>query len=219
MVEKDSINKLYKISEILNKINIILFFLNAVLSVALLFFEGTVKGIFITIQIGISILFLISTVVNDGWLWYEAESVRRKDNIQNAFGVTLQEFKTEGYYNNVLPPSWFKYVTNTFESVFFSKKIASKMMLKKIIVFSLSILLLVLLSQYNENGDLILIISQIVFSSYFILDTLMFFAYYVKVTSLYDKIYNQVVTIAVTSKEELVLLMFLNMSVSKHILK
>ena len=113
MSKKDDINRLYDVSAVLGKVNNILFFVNMILSFLSLVCETKAEEVFTTIQICLSALFVILTLINECWLWYDAECARRKGNIQDAFGIKLQQLKTDGYYNNQFSPSLLKYAVNT----------------------------------------------------------------------------------------------------------
>ena len=208
MSKKDDINRLYDVSAVLGKVNNILFFVNMILSFLSLVCETKAEEVFTTIQICLSALFVILTLINECWLWYDAECARRKGNIQDAFGIKLQQLKTDGYYNNQFSPSLLKYAVNTFESNFFSKEIALKMLPRKTAVSFAAGISFFISSRYIADGDLLLTISQVVFSSYFILDTIVLLSYAIRLKYWYDKAYEQLITIGIKNKQQLVWLMY-----------
>jgi hypothetical protein len=64
------------------------------------------------------------------YIHFNAETYRRNDLIDNAFGTVLAEDRTENYYtNNKLPEGLYKLGVNNFESCFFSYRIANKSLL------------------------------------------------------------------------------------------
>lgn len=64
MSKKDDINQLYDVSAALGKVNNILFFVNVILSFLSLFCETKAKEVFIIIQICLSALFVILTLIS-----------------------------------------------------------------------------------------------------------------------------------------------------------
>lgn len=68
MSKKDDINRLYDVSAVLGKVNNILFFVNMILSFLSLVCETKAEEVFTTIQICLSALFVILTLINECWL-------------------------------------------------------------------------------------------------------------------------------------------------------
>ncbi len=208
MSKRDDINILYESSGIITKITNILFYLNISAATISLISSNIIKDVLNIIQISFSGLFVVLSIINDCCLWYDAESARRKNNIQNAFNIKFQELTTIGYYNNRISPSLLKYAVNTFESNYFSKIIAQKTMPKEIAKIILSLFVLLISIRYIANGDLLLIISQIVFSSYFILNAIMLLVYTIKLSHWYDKAYENFITFGIKNKSQLIWLMY-----------
>jgi hypothetical protein len=208
MSKRDDINRLYEASSIITNITNSLFWLNIGISIISLFSSNIAKDILNIIQICFSGLFMVLSIVNDCYSWYEAEKARRKNNIQIAFDIKFQELTTIGYYNNHISPSLLKYAVNTFESNYFSKIIAQKTMPKEFTKTILSLLVLLISIRYIANGDLLLIISQIVFSSYFILDAIMLLVYTIKISHWYDNAYENFITVGIKDKYQLIWLMY-----------
>ena len=123
-MRNDGVSKLYKPSQIMDKINKGLFALNIICVVLSCILSDTPLQVTRILQIIFSLSFVIIEILDDGIFWYEAERVRRTNCIQNAFQINLTEYKTTGYYNNNLAPSLSKYATNTFESHFFTTHMA-----------------------------------------------------------------------------------------------
>lgn len=208
MSKKDDINKLYDKSAFINRINGILFFVNVVLSLILLSNVEELNKAITILQIVLSVVFAILLLINECWLWYDAESARRKGNIQNGFNINLQQLHTEGYYNNSISPSLLKYAVNTFESNFFSKEIAIRMLPKKIITCLISMIAFIISLRYVENNELLLIISQIIFSSYFIFDTIILISYTIRIKHWYEKAYDQLITNGIKYRDQLKWLLY-----------
>lgn len=72
------------------------------------------------------VLFIVIEFVTD-CIHSSAETHRRSDLVDNAFGCKLAESRSEGYYtNDELENGLYKVGVNSFESCLFSYKIASK---------------------------------------------------------------------------------------------
>lgn len=72
------------------------------------------------------VFYLVLEFVTD-YIHSSAETHRRCDLVDNAFGCKLAESRSEGYYtNDELKNGLYKIGVNSFESCFFSYKIASK---------------------------------------------------------------------------------------------
>jgi hypothetical protein len=87
------------------------------------------------------------------YIHFNAETYRRNDLIDNAFGTVLAEDRTENYYtNNELSQGLYKLGVNNFESCFFSYRIASKSLLCSWIKTGIISLIFIFfaISGYNE---------------------------------------------------------------------
>ena len=202
MSKRDDTAILYNKSNKLNEWCQILFWSNCNFSVLSLLFNGILTSMGILLQIVTSFLYIIIKSVDDGHCWYIAESVRRKNNLQDALGVNLTEYETNEYYNNTLPPSIIKYGMNTFESIFFSKEITAKMLMKSFIKAILAVVLLILVGWFNPSQGVVLVITQAVFSTYIIEETIMLVLYKTKLEKLYSLIYAEFITVGITKKTQ-----------------
>ncbi len=146
-----------------------LFFISAILSVAIPY-SNVIQIAWI--QNSISILFILSVVThsilshfNSFYLIPKAESHRRKQLLSNSFAVPLTPERTELYYNNEVSPSVTKLAANVMENSFFAKNICNEMA-KKERIKSLIYLIIYLFSILNRRTDLdlILILTQVLFS-------------------------------------------------------
>lgn len=198
---RDDINDLYNYSEFLGKWCSILFWFNVIISLGTLLLNSNIRNFFVLIQIIGGALYIVLKSIDDGLFWYNAESARRKNNIQKAFGIIFSEMETDGYYNNSLKPSVTKYAVNTLESNFFSKYIAGKMLIKSALKSILAVVMMVIVGWYASNQDVLLIIVQVVFSVYIIEDTVMLSIYKTKMDKLYDEAFTELVTLGRESKK------------------
>lgn len=200
-MRNDGVSKLYKPSQIMDKINKGLFALNIICVVLSCILSDTPLQVTRILQIIFSLSFVIIEILDDGIFWYEAERVRRTNCIQNAFQINLTEYKTTGYYNNDLAPSLSKYATNTFESHFFTTHISHKMLPKKIVEVIVALLVFVV-SCLCVASEITVIISEAIFSSFVMLDAVGLIIYAIRMKHLYDKAFSQFVSIGITKPEQ-----------------
>lgn len=95
-----------------------------------------------------------------------AERKRRRQLLSNAFGTPLTHEQTNLYYNNTLKPSVQKMGANIMENCLFSREIASRMLYKvRWIVGIYMFIWLCLFTVRKSDLDLMLWVTQVVFSS------------------------------------------------------
>lgn len=209
MSRRDEISKYYDFSNIAGTISTWTFWINILLSIIVLFFQAhpIIFSFLMKIIIVLSFICPIITVVDDSFWWYKAESNRRKSCIKDAFGVDTIAENVEEYYNNSSSPSFKKYVLNTFENTFFSKNIAQKMLIPSFTRSLLCFVVFILICILVKNDDVILIISQTVFSASCICGTLSLFVYKNRLETLYNDFYHALITIGINQAKEKVLLL------------
>lgn len=208
MSRRDDVNKLYKPSLKLGEVCKVLFWANCVLSVVSLFVAGVFFDALSIFQIASALAFVAVSLADDGLFWYNAEKERRKNNLQNAFAIRFSDLETDGYYNNSISPSMIKYALNTFESNYFSKFIASKMLIKSAVKTLIAIVLLISVGWVIGDGSILLIASQAVFSAYIFEDTVLLAIYTGRLEKIYAIAYSELVTIGVSRKQQVVLLLY-----------
>ncbi len=190
MSRRDDVSNLYRIPNILDKIEKILFGINVIFAIVALFVNPTIVSVAIIIQIISAIFYFFISVIDDGYFWYEAEKARRKNAIENGLGTRLSEFETEEYYNNPNKASLEKYVLNILESNMFSKEIAGKMMPLSFIKSAIAIAVLVVSWRFLPDSDFLIIIAQTAFSSYVLVDTVQLVFYKLRMDDLYRDGYS-----------------------------
>jgi hypothetical protein len=205
--KRDDINKLYVPSQKLGEFCKIVFWLNCALAIANLFLSGLLLEILTAFQITLSMAFVAASLIDDGLYWYSAESERRKNNFQTAFGIRFSELETEGYYNNNLSPSVLKYAVNTFESNYFSKFIASKILFKSAIKSLVAVIVLISAGWLIADKSILLVISQAIFSAYIVEDTVLLAIYTNRLNKLYDSIYSMLVTSGIHKSQQIPILL------------
>lgn len=190
MSRRDDVMVLYRPSEILDKIEKVLFGLDIVAALVALVSNETISSIAIVVQIVVALLYFVSNTIDDGCFWYEAEKQRRKNGIQNGLGMRLSEYDTEEYYNNNLPHSLERYGMNILESNYFSKIIAGKMLLKVGAYALGAVVALVIACRFVSDENVLLLIAQTAFSSYVLVNFVMLVLYKIRLEALYSEAYN-----------------------------
>ena len=89
MSRRDDVNQLYKYSNYLARFESVLFWLDIIAGVIAVFGNVQVSAFAIMIQIVVAVLYFVSNAADDGYFWYRAEKVRRKNNIENGLGTRL----------------------------------------------------------------------------------------------------------------------------------
>jgi hypothetical protein len=158
----DEVEKYYKPVSTYESFNSFIFWIIVALSLLTPYTnDDVVTAIFIILVI---IYFVLAQLLRF-ILIPKAEHERRKQLLSNAFGVLLTHNKTNLYYNNSYTPSVKRLGANIMENAFFSKEVASKMLKsKRLIISGYLIALLLIFIIRHENLELIIWITQIVFS-------------------------------------------------------
>lgn len=216
MNRRDDFDNLYHQSEVLQKTAIAFFWLNIVIGVVLAFLptpeptmEPEVKSTIELItktgalcQTISAALYLMLTLADDYFCWYNAEAARRKYNVEDAFGVRLGELQTEGYYNNSLPTSIGKYAVNVLESSFVTSEVSKKMIPMAMVKACSSLIVMLIAVFLIPDLGILSIIIQAVFTAYFIEDAVSLLRYHALVKKTFDTLYNAFVTVGVEKREQ-----------------
>lgn len=161
---KDEIQDLYdRVNKISNFGNI-LFLLTIIISFILLF-NFKLKDIFITLSIIFTLGYIVLININDMYFSNLAENERRKSLLKESFNINTTLRETNKYYNNDETPSIKKLGLNCYESAFFTKKVVDKMMFTNCIKITIFILIYIILMIQLENLELLLVITQTLFSA------------------------------------------------------
>ncbi|MFW2502763.1 hypothetical protein [Clostridium diolis] len=208
MARRDDVNKLYLWPSRIEYIMKCLFWANAICSaMSCLFKVNNITSILLIVQIMASILYVVLKILDDNFFWYNAESVRRQTDIENGFGIDIIEYKTEEYYNNNLPNNATKFSVNAFESIMFSKTTAGRMMWKESIRIGITVFAFICVCLVYKDYSIVLIISQTVFSAYFIEEFVTLVVYKFRLEKLYDAFYKELITIGVKNENQRSLLL------------
>jgi len=109
--------------------------------------------------------FIISEILRFYYI-PRAEQARRKQLLTDAFGTPLSHDKTSLYYNNAYSPSLKRLAANIMENAYFSKAVASKMLVKRRIIIGIYLSALIFIfALRHDNLNVLIWITQIVFSS------------------------------------------------------
>lgn len=161
---KDEVQTLYDRSNKISNYADRLFLFNVAISFILIF-DFKYRNIFVIISLLLTIVYVILVNINDMYFSNNAETERRKSLLKESFDVNTTLKDTNKYYNNNSQPSIEKLGLNCYESAYFTKKVVDKMLPINIIKISILILIYIILMIKLENMDLLLIITQTLFSA------------------------------------------------------
>ncbi len=164
---KDEVNKLYDITNKLSNIGNILFLINIILTFSLSF-KFEYRNVAIIASIVLTIAYVAIININEMYFNNRAESERRKSLLKESFNAPITLKETNKYYNNNEFHSVKKLGLNCYESAFFTKNVVDKMIVKDFIKMIILVIIYIILMIRLENLDILLIITQTLFSSEFI---------------------------------------------------
>lgn len=164
----DEVSQHYLPAVKLELIGAFLFWLNALFSLTVLFLtmlpsllQNLIPSVFV---VTVLIQFVFSQI-NRFYLIPKAERMRREQILTDAFGAPLSHEKTSLYYNNSYSPSIQRLGANTMENALFSKEVAAKMLVSKRLLVGMYLVIWVLVFSFRSiELNLIMWITQIVFS-------------------------------------------------------
>ncbi len=159
----DEIKELYDKSDIIRKWTNALFIINIILSFALLF-SFDYRSFVIYLSMSFNFIYVVITSINDMFFSNYAENERRKSLLKESFSINITLRRTNKYYNNNERPSIKKMGLNCYESAFYTKKIVDKMIVSNAIKTILIFIIYLILMCTIDNLDVILIITQTLFS-------------------------------------------------------
>ncbi|ADU67269.1 hypothetical protein Selin_2557 [Desulfurispirillum indicum S5] len=190
----DEVSRYYRSAGRLEFIVAGLFWINALLSLIILFSED----IPVLWQKSLPILFILTVLfqfvasqVNRFYLIPRAEQLRRKQMLSDSFGTPLSHDKTALYYNNMYAPSIKRLGANTMENAFFSSEVAGKMLITKrarVLVYIACWIFLFSLRGIDLN--VMMWITQIIFSGEIVAQWLSLEALRVRQERTYERLHN-----------------------------
>jgi len=162
----DSLDKCYKSIEQFEKLSTVLYWLLFVLSLITLYTNDVdMNYILSALFIIFTLAFSIANNFLKIYLIPRAENKRRVHLLSNSLGISLDNEKTNAYYNNSINPSFLRLGANVFENSLFAKTVVSKMLVRERIKITLYILLFLVSILYKgANLSAVAIIAQTLFS-------------------------------------------------------
>ena len=183
------------------------FVANILAAIISLISAGVVQAYMYLAQVLATIVYIVLEAVNNYFLWQDAEAARSKSNIKDTFDIDLTRHVTDGYFNNRFKPSLSKYIVNSFESVYFSKRLSAGLRWKRSARALVALLVCIALFIWVENEAFYPVIAQAVFSSSCLLSAIAFLAYHAKLNRLFEDFYRELISVGVTKKEQLICLL------------
>lgn len=192
---KNDVNKDFLKCSKNEKIMFAIYIINFILMVIVLLDISDKLNEFLNYILIISnIIYISLSGFNDIVLKNKAENELRKTMIANSFDVNITTKKTDNYYTNNSKPSIERMGMNCFESTLYTKKNTEKMIKDKLVKVIILVISWVILITKIENVELILLLTQILFSTDVLLDLLKIIYYHINVSVIYDNFYRMFVT-------------------------
>lgn len=165
----DEIEKYYQSALNADKAVFYLFWIIAVISLLIPYvckLHPNVEEVIKTFYILLVLVHFATSLILGMYLIPLAEKKRRKQLISNALGTPLVQEKTELYYNNDFPPSILRLGANIMENCLFSREVATQMLIPiRWIVGIYTLAWVMLFTLRQSNLDILLWVTQLVFSS------------------------------------------------------
>lgn len=166
----DEVEKYYNPVSNLDSITTYLFWFAAIISLLIPYsnevLQPTERSLLIATFIASVFLHFVLSEALRFYYIPRAEQARRKQLLTDAFDTPLSHDKTSLYYNNSYSPSLKRLAANIMENAYFSKAIASKMLVKKrLIIGAYLVALIFIFALRHDNLNVLIWITQIVFSS------------------------------------------------------
>lgn len=208
MSRRDDINKLYQPSKTLEKVCFGLFAADVVISIIAAWVSSDVISYLTISLVVIAFLYMALSVIDDGIMWFQAESARRKNSIQVAYGVRLDKYETQEYYNNNVSDPDISYAANLFESAFFTKEISERMLVGAVVKLIVAVVILIVTCRFVASDDILLVIAQTAFSAVVIEDAIRLIIFSQRIKALYAKAYHEFITVGISTASQKVWLKF-----------
>ena len=196
MATKKDNNDLYALVKMIKKILIISFYINLGIVLLNLFLKSN-NDVIIGFQIVFSLITIIGNFINDYFIFPQAEQRNLERNMENSFNIPFGDDFIDGYYDNSVTPSIKKFIANSFENIFYTKKILmysfSQVWLRLlifIIVFIVSITIIIYMKLDNGLKFFSSLI-QILFSGQYILGAVKSIFYKYEIDKLYKNFYKE----------------------------
>lgn len=214
----DEIKEMFDRYDKINNISSIIFIINFILAFFLIF-DYKYRDVVVLISLIFAILYVLLININEMIFSNRADNERRKSLLKESFGVNLTTKQTKKYYNNKEIESINKLGLNTYESVFFTKKIVDKMLPINILkILFLSVIYMILIIRV-DNLDLLLIITQTLFSSELLFYFIKLCYFKNRLDFIYKKFEDIYFILLKSEKEEVINVLLLDLSMEYECLK
>lgn len=207
---KDEAQELYDRCNKITNISNCLFLFNIAFSFVLIF-NFTYREVIAIVSLLTTIVYVLLVNINEIYFSNLAESERRKSLLKESFDVDTTLRDTNKYYNNEAQPSIEKLGLNCFESAFFTKKVVDTMLPINIIKIAILAIIYVILMIKLENMDLLLVITQTLFSAEIIFTFIKLCYYKFQLDKVCKEFQNIFLIIGLKNKESDVLILDANM--------
>lgn len=190
----DDVSKYYEPAVRADRVASLLFFAAALLSL-LMPYSVTLVGddgrnvmtaLFLTVTV---VSFIVSQASRAFLL--DAERMRRKQLLTDAFGAPLSADQTELYYNNVMPASYRRLGANVMENAFFGRQVSRRMLgWRRITTGGYAAAWIVAFALRHNNLEVLTWITQLVFSVDIFASWLKLEQFHNQCSSIYDQLYS-----------------------------
>lgn len=206
----DEVQELYDICNKITNYSDMLFLINIVISFILIF-DFKYRDTFIIISLILTIVYVVLVNINEMYFSNLAENERRKSLLKESFDVNTTLRETNKYYNNEAQPSIEKLGLNCYESALFTKKVVDKMLPRNIIKIVIFTIIYIVLMIKLENMDLLLVITQTLFSAEIIFSFIKLCYYKFQLDKVCNKFQNIFLLIGFKNKDVNVLILDVTM--------
>lgn len=192
----DELEKYYKPIENIDEWNNWIFWVSAILSIAV-FFKNQIP--WSNLQNLPETLFIVTAIAHLGLSLYArfyllplAEHKRRKQLLSDSFAVPLITEITQKYYNNEVSPSVARLGANVLENTLFAKTITYKMAFReRIKIFAYFVIWILALVWRSTDLGLLVIVTQTLFSSEIIENWIRLELLHRETEKIYDELYDK----------------------------
>ena len=179
-----------------------IFWINCLVCTSSLLFPNCARNFVSILQIILPILYCLLSFIDDNFFWYPAEKHRRLLWFSDGYNKDFCQETTIGYFNNQYPDSLLRLAVDSFESAFFTKKIAQKMFVESLIngIIVIFVLLTVFLCRWNYTFTLI--IAQAIFSGTLLIKFTKQCCFYWRIKNVYDIFFDNFITQGIVNKKQ-----------------
>ena len=201
MSRHDGASADYRYSEIFSKLLFWVFWVNIPICIFPLFFHEC--AVVSAIQIVLPILYLLVAFLDDHFFWYSAEQKRRELWLSDGYKCSFCPETTDGYYNNETQGSLLRLAVNSFESAYFTERIAKKMFVCSSIKGLFAFIAFIVICISHLDYAIISLVAQTIFSGSILADFAKQIIFYWRVKNVHERFYRQFVTEGVVRSEQI----------------